>query len=302
MVFTNPNGQQSYGAELEKQKLLNGKYKWHRYNFNYLDKPGNTLEEYEQLKFELPRAQFESTVAAIRTMSDRCFFTPSEIEGSFDAQLENMKNLIVDKYTFWALDVGAKHDRSCLVGGYAEPDKENESFVHVYIFCIHLYPVGYPISRVAGVDVDESDGWEWQKSVKEYLEEYTFDGVKPAFGFDATGNLGMKALFDKMGIDASDIVFSGPAKSGYYQKLKSFMEKGLLHRIRHKAWETQASELVVTKSVRGYLLINAASAVSKEGKKEDRALKRIPDDCMDSTALLLALIDPSVAEPSVMVF
>lgn len=301
VVFTNPNGQ-GYGMELENQKLLNRQYKWHRYNFNFLDKPGNTQQEYDQLQFELPRAQFESTVAAIRTMSDRCFFTPQEIEGSYDAQLDNMKNHIVDKYTFWALDVGSKHDQSCLVGGYIEPDESNEKFNHLYIFCIHLYPVGYPISRVAGVDIEEGDGWHWEKSVKEYLEEYTFSGVRPEFGFDVTGNAGMKALFDKMGIEAQEILFSGPQKSGYYQKFKMYMEKGLLHRIRHKEFEKQCSELIVSKSQRGYLLINAASHTKVGGKSEDAKLKGIPDDVCDGVAGLIALADPSSTEVSVMRF
>jgi len=297
VIFSNPNGQQSYVAELEHQELLTGGKKWHHYNFNYLDKPGNTIAEYDQLKYELPRAQFESTVAAIRTLSDRCFFSPNEIEKSFDSQLENIKNVIVDKQTYWFLDVGAKHDQSCLIGCYKEIDMKDERFNHLYFFVIQLYPQGYPISRVAGVNVDESDGWHYVKSVREYLEEYKYGGVQPLFGFDVTGNQGMRALFEAIGIEAIDVTFSGPQKSQMYQRFKYFMEKGLLHRIKHAEWERQASELIVTKGQRGYLLINAAS-VALAGKSEDAKLKRIPDDTQDATVGCIYLADSPEAEPS----
>lgn len=289
VIFSNPNGQ-NYVSELERQKMIaTGKNKWHRYNFNFLDKPGNTIAEYEQLRAELPRQRFESTVAAIRSSSDRCYFSPDEIERSYDPVLDAKKNTITDKYIYSFLDVGAKHDQACYVSGYTEPDEENDKFTHLYIFRIHLYPVGYPLSRVAGVNVDESDGWHYEKSVREYLDEDTVEGVKPEFGFDVTGNQGMCPLFDALKIQYNDITFSGPVKSGMYQQFKYLMEKGLLHRIRHKEWEKQASELIVSKSQRGYLLINAASHAKVGGKKEDAALKKIPDDCMDSCAGLIHL-------------
>ena len=304
-VTTNPNGSDNFGDDLEQQTLINGDKKWHVYIFDYLDKPGNTRAEYDELKNELSRAEFESTVAAIRTISDKKYFSGDEIERSVDEDLSEI--CMVGKQPFFFLDIGAKHDQSCLGGGYAElgldfdPNKPLESnlpHIHLYMPIIHYYPVGYPISRVVG-SVDEkqdSDGWHYEKSVKDYLNEWSVDGVVPTFGYDITGNQGMKPLFDSINIlGAVDINFSGPSKSGFYQRFKYMMEKGLIHRIKHKVWEEQARLVEAKKGGRGYLLINSDKFGSSEAAKK----KRIPDDGMDMTAGLIHLIDnPFHIEPS----
>lgn len=297
MITTNPNGADSYGAKLEQQTKSDGHTrKWHVYTFNYLDCPGNTQEEYDQLQHELSRREFESTVAAIRTASEHNFFTPEEIHKSKDSKLREID--MVGKQPFFFLDVGSTHDRSVLVAGYIEPDQYNDKFSHIYIPIIHVYPQGYPINRVVGSHVDDSDGWHYEKSVKEYLEEWSEDGTQPVFGCDVTGNSGIVPLFHAIEVYPVDVVFSGPSKSGMYQRFKYFMEKGLLHRIPHNQWETEASNLVMTKGRRGYLY-NSASHADTGGKKLDRQLKAIRDDCMDSTAGLMYLADnPDLAEPS----
>lgn len=288
-IFSNPNGQDSFVAELEKQYLAGGKEKkWHTYVFNFLDKPGNTQKEYDQLKHELSRQEFESTVAAVRTLSDRNYFTPDEIERSYDKLLSPLR--MVGKQPFFFLDVGAKHDQSVLVGGYCEPDEEVDSFKHIHCPIIHCYPVGYPLTRVVGANV-EDDGWHYEKSVKEHLKEWSFNGIVPEFGVDVTGNSGISPLFEAVGIGPIDITFSGPSKSGMYQRFKWFMEKGLFHRIRSKEFEYQASHLEVKKSQRGYLLIH-------HEKEHDL------DDVMDACAGLIFLIDPfdyNIAPPTLKV-
>lgn len=288
IITTNPNGADSFGAELESQRLKDGSKKYHTYVFNYLDCPGNTREEYEQLKNELDRARFESTVDAVRTISDKNWFTPEEISKSKDLQLkeENM----VGHQPFFFLDVGAKKDHSVLVGGFIVPDEYNEKFKHLYVPIIHQYPAGYPLSMVVGIDDDGTDtsGWHKEKSVKEHLEEWGVDGTMPVFGVDVTGNSGIKPLFQAANINPIDITFSGPAKSGMYQRFKYYMEKGLLHRIPHKAFEYEAAHLEVKKSARGYLMIHHAS-------EEDH------DDVMDATAGLIHLTDnPNIIPPSLM--
>ncbi len=291
MVMSNPNGADNFGSKLERQVTPEGDKKWHTYVFNFLDCPTNTQAEYDQLKVELSRTEFESTVDAVRSLSDRNYFSADEIAKSEDTKLSQID--MVGKQPFFFLDVGAKHDQSVLCGGYVEPDTENDNLAHIYMPIIHEYPVGYPLTRVAGDDnVDDSDGWHHEKSVKEYLTEWSTNSIVPSFGFDVTGNSGMKALFETLDINAIDIVFSGPDKSGMYQRFKYFMEKGLLHRIPHENWKSQASQLVVTKGVRGYLLINAASVTSVGGKSMDAKLKKIPDDCMDATAGFIQLCDP----------
>ena len=303
MIMTNPNGSDNFGTDLENQTMKDESKRFHTYVFNYLNKPGNTQEEYDQLKHELSRQEFESTVAAIRSISSLCYFSPDEINRSYDAKLTELD--MIGKQPFFFLDVGAKHDQSCLIGGYTEPHTEYEKykFMEVFIPIIHMYPIGYPLTRVAGVDVDDSDGWHYEKSVKEYLKEWSKDGTLPVFGFDVTGNAGMAALFEAIQVDAQDTVFSGPNKSGMYQRYKYVLEKGLLHRIKHREWESQAGQVIATKGVRGYLFINAASHVKKGGKTEDAKLKKIPDDTQDATAGFIQLCDPmGIVEPSLEVF
>jgi len=281
-IFSNPNGMDSFVADLERQTLMDGKtLKWHTYVFNFLDKPGNTQHEYDELKHELPRQEFESTVAAIRSLSDRNFFTVDEIERSYDDKLRVLD--MVGKQPFFFLDVGSKHDQSVLIGGYTVIEEVGEGkrdFKHIYMPIIHVYPVGYPITRVVGVDSDEhsTDGWHHEKSVKEHLKEWTKGGIQPIFGVDVTGNSGISPLFQSTGINPTDIVFSGPSKSGMYQRFKYYMEKGLLHRPKSKEWDYQARHLEMKKSIRGYLLIHHEN----EGDL---------DDCMDATAGMIELAD-----------
>ena len=285
MTFSNPNGRQGIYWELW------GDEDYDRYNFNFLDCPTNTVEEYDKLKAKLTQEEFDSTVAGVFTAPARGYFSRSEIDGSLDEDLSELK--MVGKQPFFFLDVGAKHDQCVLIGGFVEKhqDWELNELMEAFIPIIKVYPVGYPISRVAGVDVDEGDGWHFEKPVKDYLSEWQTEGVQPIFGYDITGNEGMRALFEAMKIYALDINFAGPNKSGYYQRFKYFMEKGLLHRVKCDDWVAQASTLIVTKSARGYLLINAASKSASGGAAKDAKLKKIPDDCMDATAGFIHLAD-----------
>lgn len=283
-IFSNPNGKSGYMYKLWNQKNADGTFRFHRYNFNYMDRPGNTVEEFEALKLSRSRQVFESTVAAIFTDSAGSFFSQDEIEKSHDNRLDYKKDLVTGVTTFWFLDTGAKHDQSVLCGCYVEPDDFHKEFVHVNVFTIQIYPVGYPLTRVAGCNIDDSDGWHYEKSVKEYLDEYTEFGV--TFGFDVTGNEGMKALFDNMAIPYVDIMFSGPKKSGMYQRFKWYMERGLFHRIDCKEFEYQMSRLKVKKSVRGYYMFHHES--------EDDL-----DDVCDACAGMIYLADnPDLVVPS----
>jgi len=90
MIFSNPNGADSYGAELEELQYNSGKRKFHTYSFNFLDKPGNTEQELEDAKAGKTRQQIESTLLAIRSLSDRSYLTSDEIEGSYDPKLQNL--------------------------------------------------------------------------------------------------------------------------------------------------------------------------------------------------------------------
>jgi hypothetical protein len=277
MIFSNPNGSESYGAELERLSYPDGTKKFHTYVFNFLDCPGNTEADLEKAKLGKSRMEIESTLLAIRSISSKNFFTADEIERSYDPTLNELK--MVGQQPIFFLDIGAKHDASVLVGGYVDIDPEDIRFSKINIVIIHNYPVGYPLTRVAGVNVDPSDGWHYEKSVKEHLQEWSQNGIQPLFGYDVTGNEGMKALFEAIGVFGYDVVFSGPSKSGMYQRFKYFMEKGLVHRIRHEQWEYEMAHLIMKRSPRGYIYIHHET--------EDDL-----DDNCDATAGFIYIADP----------
>jgi hypothetical protein len=136
----------------------------------------------------------------------------------------------------------------------------------------------------------ENDGWHQEKSVKDYLIEWTVKNVQPEFGLDATGaGKGLIPLLENERIQYTDIVFSGPEKSAYWTRFKYFMEKRLLHHVKHKSWDDQAKQVIATKSARGYWLINSSGVSTKKG---EGGSKKTPDDCLDATAGLIAIADP----------
>jgi len=277
---TNPNGANNYGAELETLHLPSGEMKYHTYVFNHLDRPGNTEKSLEIAKVGKTRAQIESTLLAIRSLSSKNYFTDDEIDRS-EWKEENPLVRMVGKQPFFFLDVGAKHDQSALIGGYIEFPMGEEEMPHVYIPIMHVYPVGYPITRAVGSysKKHRTDGWHYEKSVKEYLKEWRVDGIEPTFGVDVTGNSGISPLFESVDIFPEDVTMSGPCKSGMYQQFKVAMENYLIHRIKNKDWEYQAKHMQMKKSKRKYLLIHHENESDL-------------DDTMDATAGLMFLMDP----------
>lgn len=289
-IFSNPDGKEKMLWELWNQKDATGHNVWHRYNFNYWDTPGASQEGFDKASVGMTRAQIESTLLAVFTSSEGAFFRWEEIERSMDKACT--PSGMIGKQPFFFLDVGATHDQCVLSGGYIEPDLANQSLLHVHIPIIHAYPVGYPLTRVVGSPAIEEDNWHYEKSVKEYLQDWTEGGVIPTFGVDVTGNSGITPLLESVGVFPIDVTFSGPVKSGMYQRFKYLMEKGLIHRPVNREWEMQASKLTIKKSTRGYMMIHHET-------EEDR------DDYMDSTAGLIHLMDPRIGEystPSLMVF
>jgi hypothetical protein len=192
------------------------------------------------------------------------------------------------------LDVGAKHDQSVLTIGYIDYPDGDDRLPHLYVPIIKCYPVGYPLSRVVGVTSESqvTDGWHYEKSVKDYYTEFMQDNIMPCLGVDVTGNSGIIPLMETANLFPEDVVFSGPQKSGYYQRFKYYMEKGLLHRCDSNEFDYQCSHLIMNKSVRGYLMVHHET--------EDDL-----DDVPDAVAGLIALADPkdvALATPSIKVF
>jgi hypothetical protein len=276
-IFSNPDGKSKMMYKLWNLKDKKGEYVWHRYNFNYWDKDDATQEGFDKMTHGMTRSKIASTSLALFVDTDVCYFTEEEVLKSYDPNVV-MKP---DVQVFMFLDVGAKHDQSVLTIGYVDYPDGEQGFPHIYIPIIHVYPVAYPLSRVVGAysDNQETDGWHYEKSVADYYKEFVADNIYPTLGFDVTGNSGIVPLIETIQIPVQDVVFSGPKKSGYYQRFKYFMEKGLLHRCKSEEFEFQTSHLEMKKSSRGYMSIHH--------ENEDEL-----DDCPDSVAGLIALADP----------
>jgi len=294
-TYSNPNGNENYIAELENLTLPDGTKKWHTYVFNVYDCPGRSDEDIEFMKAGKNRQEIESQLLAIRTLSDKYYFSADEIDSSFSEKLNREKEWVADgKETYWFLDVGAKHDQSVLTGCYVENDDksdDNNRFMHVNVFHVTVYPIGYPLSRVVGSH-DESqatDGWHYVKSVREVLEEHRLvANVNPTFGCDVTGNSGISPLFKSVNIQPVDIVFSGPKKWAMYQRMKYLLEKKLLHIIRCNEYDYQMKRMVVKK--RG---TSNYHSISHE-------LETDRDDVADSIAGLIHIADnPVLINPSI---
>lgn len=301
LIMTNPNGSENYGAELTQQyRPDNITKKWHVYNFNYLDCPVNNEETLAEEKVGLTRQQIESTLMAIRSLSDKYYFSADEVDSSYSDKLNREKEwFLKGKQSYWFLDVGAKHDQSALCGATTSLDPIRKDIVgnpliHVDVPVFHVYPVGYPISRVVGSfdDTHATDGWHNEKSVKEYLTEYQLvKNVNPMFGCDVTGNSGISPLFKSVGIIPVDTTFSGPKKWAMYQRLKYFYEQKLLHVSKCKEYDYQMKRIVVTK-----LKTNTYNKVSHETDKDH-------DDVPDAVVGVIQLADnPIYVTPSVRFF
>lgn len=281
-IYTNPDGTEKMMHQLWNQKDKDGNPVWHRYHFNCWDKDGFTQVDFDRASQGMTRERIESTLLGLFTSSRGAFFTNDEIARSLDPDLTTDR--MVGKQPFFFLDVGSKHDQSVLVGGFVEPDEERKDtegrpLLHVYVPIIHAYPVGYPLARAVGIpDVPDTDGWHYEKSVKDYMDEWTVNGVFPVLGLDVTGNSGISPLLNTVNLYPIDVTFSGPVKSGMYQRFKYLMEKGRIHRIRSAEFEYQAQHLKMKKSMRGYLMIHHET--------EDDL-----DDVMDSCAGLISLTD-----------
>src|SRR3990167_133554 len=256
-IYSNPNGKKGTMYEFWNQKMPgDGSYKWHRYRFNYWDSDKGSQDDFDKLTLGMSRSQIQSVFLSEFAEGEGSYFTDEEITSSECKTLTEIDGM--GKQTFWMLDVGSVHDQCVLGGGYIEPDNNNDMLVHLYIFKIHVYPVGYPLSRVVGIWTPDqvSDGWHYETSVKEHLYVYAQGGINPVFGCDVTGNSGIVPLFNAAGVFPIDVVFSGPVKSGMYQTLKYMMEKHLVHRIPSTEFDSQFTKLRMDTTERGYMKIH----------------------------------------------
>jgi len=237
-IFTNPDGKGKMLYHLWNLKDAQGNYVWHRYNFNYWDKPLANQEEFDKNSTGMTKQQIESTLLAVFSTSARTFFTPDEVMKQIDNNLNDASGY--SRETAWFLDVGGVHDQHSLGGAFIEENPDNEDMPVIKTFWLHKYPVGYPISRCIGIETKEweTDGWgdyeEDNPSIKDILKQYAIviDGksYQPLFGFDVTGNSGLVPLFSKADIDAEDVTFSGPRKWHMFTRYKAWTQQGWFKR------------------------------------------------------------------------
>ena len=297
-VYTNPNGKDRMMWTLWNQKRKDGSSAWHRYHFNYWDKPEATQVEFDEMILGLEPTRVDSTLLAKFTRTEGSFFSPEEIRDCLDSELCAKGDVAgYGKETAWFLDVGTVHDQSVLIGAYLVENPTVPEIPIIHLFWVHKYPVGYPLARVVGVDnaIDSEDGWSDyvvdNPSVKtilgQYAESYGDKTFQPLFGFDATGNAGMLPLFAAAGIDAVDIVFTGKLKWHMYQRFQYYMQQRFLKRARERDGNTirgcdvdhQLSKLVVKPS-------QATSYKKIHHENEDDL-----DDVADSIAGVIHLIE-----------
>lgn len=299
IIFSNPNGKDKELYKLWNEKYEDGTYIWHRYNFNYWDKPGANQHQFNKITARMTRFQVDSTMLAVFSQSAGAFFSYEEIMDQIDKELCQKGDMAgYGRETAWFLDVGTVHDQSCLIGGYIEENPDNEEVPLIKAFWIHKYPVGYPLARVIGVDnqVDSTDGWEDDAndnpSVKEVLTEYGELGPDdkvfyPMFGCDVTGNSGLIPLFQSIGIDPIDITFSGKKKWNMYQRYQYYTQMRYFKRATDRDGNTvmgsdftyQAQKLTIKKGTStNYRQIHHES--------EDDL-----DDTQDTISALIYLID-----------
>jgi len=306
-AYSNPNGKDRMMYYLWLQTNEEGNPAWHRYHFNYWDKPNPTQKEFNKSIIGFTKNEIESTLLAAFTTTEGSFFSSQEIKDMSDPELSQKGDTAgYGKETAWFLDVGSVHDQSVLIGGYAEDNPLVPEIPLLKAHWIHKYPVGYPIARVIGVDsaIEEDDGWDDyvddNPSVKEVLFQYaepvesSVNGkiiekkFQPLFGFDATGNAGLAPLFVSAEIEAVDVTFTGKLKWHMYQRYQYYVQQRFLKRakerdhntVRGSDFDYQASKLIVKKNTHTvYRQIHH--------EKEDDL-----DDTQDAMAGFILLRDP----------
>ena len=316
IVISNPDGKDKGMFKLWNELDEFGNHVWHRYNFNYWDKPKSTQEQFNKLTANNTRQQIDSTMLAIFSQSAGAFLSYQEITDSISSELcQKGDSAGQGQETVWFLDIGEVHDQSVLSGGYLTDNPTYKEIPIVNVFWVHKYPVGYPLHRVfgtqpmrqiVGIDAtityvpDETldDGWsdyvENNPSVREVLNEFSieFMGKKeqPLFGMDVTGNSGALPLIQTIGIEPVDIgKFSGPAKWAMYQRMQYYFQQRFIKRCKDRDENTvngkdctyQLTKLVVKK---GKGLSSSYKQVHHENEDDY-------DDCPDTIAGMIKLIE-----------
>lgn len=263
IVFSNPNGQQGVFWKLWNDPDFS------KYRFNYLDKPGNTKEEYKALSLKLTRDQFDSTVDAVFTSPEGGFLTLEERQKMQIKERPNVIPAVITNPIYIFFDFAKVLDRTVRVIGVPAG---TEMFSGVHCHEMLEYPEKTPYSQI----IDDLN--QLAKSVGP-------ENIAMV-GWDNTGvGQGIQDFFiriEEMGIMPMPVEFSLKNKSRIYTIFKLLIERNLKNlpgiTVPYvEACDVQLSKLRFKRSSRDYLQV-------KHENERDR------DDFPDALAGLCSLI------------
>lgn len=123
-AYSNPNGQQGVGWDMWNDS------QWSKYNFNFLDRPGNTLDEWERHRKSMNREEFDSTVAAQFTSAEGAFLSLDE-RRRIQHERPNVLPAIFSSPLFVFFDFAKVNDRTVrIIGQSIGSVTEPKVFVH----------------------------------------------------------------------------------------------------------------------------------------------------------------------------
>lgn len=262
-IISNPNGKQGIFWELWNDD------DFHRYRFNYLDKPGNTLAEYEKLRGKMSRAEFDSTVRAVFTSAEGGFLTVSEIRDMEEDRISHIPISTPPLYIF--LDLAKVKDRTVRVIGSHKPRPDAPDIKDVYVYEMKEYPSGTDYNEVIDdlTRLIQQLGWERIAQI----------------GFDATGvGKGIEDMLKKAKIQATPVDFNLNNKSRIYTIFKTLAEQRRIKIPYNSECHFQLGQLMFKKSSRGQLIVH-------HERESDR------DDFPDAIAGLCSMIEVPDSPP-----
>jgi len=235
IIFSNPNAEISRQSSLLWQ-LWSGDMFVRKFEFNFLDAPWNTQEEYEKAKKSSPSYIFASTHDGQFPEDGGGFFTRKELQDVFNNDWENTLP-ITDKQVYIGLDFAKVNDNTTMVIGTKRPNVDDPKLDDLEVRYVYEFPSKTDYDKI----IDRL------KQVVEYYNT-NFVGVA-AIGFDATG-VG-KAIEDMMlarGLSVIPIVFSLPNKNKMYANFKMLAEQRRIKIVKDEECEKQLAGLVFVRT------------------------------------------------------
>jgi len=234
--ITNPNGQDGLAWWLSENK------KFHNYRFNWLARPGNEIDEYNQHKRELPPIRFASVYAAEYMLSSGGFIDQAEYQRFAEY---NTKLAIPPSTIFLGGDFSSE-----------DPKHKNTDFSTLY-GVVHVPNRLYPRNpRIRLVYYNEFPPRTKREVIYNEIDRIkNLDGVYIAkFGYDRVGVgdsvkrdlVGMGILSDGQ-IEA--LTYSLPNKSDVYLNFQNLFKQDMIEGTHIPKLELQILALKTEKPV-----------------------------------------------------